>query len=75
MGRTIPRDVWEIVQGTTPDIDTQRERYTSDPKTILLALAVQSLVEGEPGAGLAIEVEAPMYRGAVSFADDAEAST
>ncbi|MCX6032840.1 MAG: AAA family ATPase [Chloroflexi bacterium] len=43
MGKVIPRDIWDIIHengnGVNPD-----ERRTADPRTILLALAVQSLV-------------------------------
>ncbi|MBF0508566.1 MAG: AAA family ATPase [Deltaproteobacteria bacterium] len=40
MGKTIRRDIWEIIQQTS-DSNTD-DRYTTDPRTILLALAVQS---------------------------------
>lgn len=43
MGKTIRRDIWDVIYGggneSSPD-----ERYTTDPRTILLALAVQSLL-------------------------------
>lgn len=45
MEKTIPREMWEIIQGQSVGSDTSgRERRTSDPKTILLNLAVQSLL-------------------------------
>ncbi|MBF0552710.1 MAG: AAA family ATPase [Deltaproteobacteria bacterium] len=40
MGKTIRRDVWEIIQPTSGS--TTDDRHTDDPRTILLALAVQS---------------------------------
>jgi predicted ATPase len=50
MEKTIPREIWEIIQGQSVGSDTNdRERRTSDPKTILLNLAVQSLLP--PGSG------------------------
>lgn len=51
MGRTIPREIWEIIQGQSVGGEAAgNERRTSDPKTILLALAVQSLLP--PSSGL-----------------------
>lgn len=45
MQKTIPREIWEIIHGqSTGDESSRRERRTSDPKTILLNLAVQSLL-------------------------------
>jgi len=45
MQKTIPREIWEIIHGqSTGDEPSRRERRTSDPKTILLNLAVQSLL-------------------------------
>lgn len=45
MQKTIPREIWEIINGqSTGDEPSGRERRTSDPKTILLNLAVQSLL-------------------------------
>jgi len=43
MGKTIRREIWDIIHrgGNEGEID---ERYTTDPRTILLALAVQSLL-------------------------------
>ncbi len=43
MGKTIRRDIWDIIhsRGNEDGLD---ERYTDDPRTILLALAVQSLL-------------------------------
>ncbi|MEK6323090.1 MAG: AAA family ATPase [Acidobacteriota bacterium] len=50
MEKTIPREIWEIIQGQSVGIDTSgSERRTTDPKTILLNLAVQSLLP--PGSG------------------------
>lgn len=45
MQKTIPREIWEIIHGqSTGEEPSGRERRTSDPKTILLNLAVQSLL-------------------------------
>lgn len=45
MQKTIPREIWEIIHGrSTGDEPGGRELRTSDPKTILLNLAVQSLL-------------------------------
>lgn len=43
MGKTIRREIWDIIhrRGNEGEPD---ERYTTDPRTILLALAVQSLL-------------------------------
>ncbi len=42
MGKTIPREVWNIISGEgEEDYD---ERHTSDPRTILLSLAVKSML-------------------------------
>lgn len=43
MGKTIRRDIWEIIQGGGNESESE-ERRTTDPRTILLALAVQSLI-------------------------------
>lgn len=43
MGKIIPRDIWEIIRGGGNEGDSD-ERRTTDPRTILLTLAVQSLV-------------------------------
>jgi predicted ATPase len=43
MGKVIPRDIWDILRGEQTEINSD-ERRTSDPRTILLSLAVQSLV-------------------------------
>jgi len=43
MGKTIRRDIWEIIQGVHLDVaDLSHSRYTTDPKTILLDLAIKS---------------------------------
>jgi predicted ATPase len=44
MGKIIPRDIWDIIHGGGNESDSSGERRTTDPRTILLALAVQSLV-------------------------------
>ncbi len=50
MGKTIPRDVWNIIHGVPNGEEPDgNERRTSDPRTILLFLAVQSLL---PPAGM-----------------------
>jgi len=43
MGKTIRRDIWDIIRGGGNENELD-ERYTTDPRTILLALAVQSLL-------------------------------
>jgi hypothetical protein len=51
LGQTIPLDIWEIIEGQGGDGEAQRsDRRTSDPRKILLNLAVQSLVG--PSSGL-----------------------
>jgi hypothetical protein len=43
MGKVIPRDTWNIIHGNEGATHVEdRERRTTDPRTILLALAVQS---------------------------------
>jgi predicted ATPase len=50
MGRTIPREIWNIISGAVgngePDDSNRR---TADPRAILLSLAVQSKFEPAPG--------------------------
>lgn len=43
MGKVIPRDIWDVIHGGANESNPD-ERRTTDPKTILLSLAVQSLV-------------------------------
>jgi len=43
MGKTIPRDIWEIIQRGHSDIDSA-SHYTTDPREILLSLAIKSSV-------------------------------
>ncbi len=43
IGKTIQRDIWEIIQGNGASNEDE-ERYTTDPKKILLSLAIDSLV-------------------------------
>lgn len=51
LGQTIPRDIWEIIEGQGGDGEGHKsDRRTSDPRKILLNLAVQSLVG--PSSGL-----------------------
>lgn len=40
MGKTIPRDIWNIIYGE--DESTPEQRRTSDPRLILLGLAIRS---------------------------------
>lgn len=42
MGKTIPREVWNIIGGEVEGEGNSEERYTSDPRTILLSLAIKS---------------------------------
>ncbi|MBM4080821.1 MAG: hypothetical protein FJ278_14040 [Planctomycetes bacterium] len=42
MGKTIPRDIWNIIHGLGADEEPDGGRRTSDPRTILLAMAVQA---------------------------------
>lgn len=51
LGQTIPLDIWEIIEGQGGDGEAHKsDRRTSDPRKILLNLAVQSLVG--PSSGL-----------------------
>lgn len=43
MGKTIRRDIWEIMRGNGVEGE-DGERYTTDPKQILLSLAIDSLI-------------------------------
>ncbi len=49
LGKTIPRDIWRLIQGGLPDEGAGEgaDRRTADPKTILLSLAVQSKLRRE----------------------------
>ncbi len=48
MGKTIRNDIWEIITGSKDEFsDFSESRYTKDPRTILLALAVQDLIPPE----------------------------
>lgn len=49
LGRTISRQVWNIIHGTAEAAEEKEELRTTDPRTILIDLALQSLV---PTAGL-----------------------
>jgi hypothetical protein len=42
MGKIIPRDIWAIISGSGSGDTTSEERRTSDPRVILLGLAVRS---------------------------------
>jgi predicted ATPase len=44
LGRTISRQVWNIIRGTTEAARENEELRTTDPRTILIDLALQSLV-------------------------------
>ena len=44
MSKTIPRDIWDIIRGHNGSDNGLEERRTTDPRTILLSLAVQSLL-------------------------------
>ncbi len=51
LGRTIPREIWNIIGGAFRNGESDEEnRRTSDPRTILLSLAVQSKFDPLPGA-------------------------
>lgn len=41
MGKTIPQDIWEIINQGPNELETD-SRYTTDPRKILLSLAVKS---------------------------------
>lgn len=45
-GKTISRQVWNIIHGTAHAAAEEEQRRTTDPRTILLDLAVRSLVPG-----------------------------
>src|SRR5205807_2985438 len=49
LGRTISRQVWNIIHGTAEAARDNEELRTTDPRTILVDLALQSLV---PSIGL-----------------------
>ena len=44
LGKTISRQVWNIIHGTTASARENEELQTTDPRTILIDLALQSLV-------------------------------
>lgn len=44
LGKTISRQVWNIIHGTTGAARENEELRTTDPRTILIELALQSLV-------------------------------
>ncbi len=44
LGRTISRQVWNIIHGTTEAARENEELQTTDPRTILIDLALKSLV-------------------------------
>lgn len=50
LGRTIPRDLWNIINGTATNGSKEDEnRRTSDPRSILLSLSIQSRTDPAPG--------------------------
>jgi predicted ATPase len=44
LGKTISRQVWNIIHGTAEAAKQKAQRRTTDPRTILIALALQALV-------------------------------
>lgn len=44
LGRTISRQLWNIIHGTTEEAREKEELRTTDPRTILIDMALQSLV-------------------------------
>ncbi|HKI31658.1 MAG TPA: AAA family ATPase [Gemmataceae bacterium] len=44
LGKTISRQVWNIIHGTEETAGGKHQRRTTDPRTILIALALQALV-------------------------------
>jgi predicted ATPase len=44
LGKTIPRQVWNIIHGTAEAARENEELRTTDPRTILIELALQALV-------------------------------
>jgi energy-coupling factor transporter ATP-binding protein EcfA2 len=44
LGKTVSRQVWNIIRGTTESAREKEELRTTDPRTILIDLALQSLV-------------------------------
>jgi energy-coupling factor transporter ATP-binding protein EcfA2 len=44
LGKTISRQVWNIIRGTTEKARENEELRTTDPRTILIELALQALV-------------------------------
>ena len=55
LGKTISRQVWNIIHGTAEAARENEELRTTDPRTILIDLALQSLVPPigveRPGTG------------------------
>jgi energy-coupling factor transporter ATP-binding protein EcfA2 len=52
LGRTISRQVWNIIHGTSEEARENESLRTTDPRTILIDLALQSLVPQISGGGL-----------------------
>jgi hypothetical protein len=44
LGKTISRQIWNIIHGTAEAASEKAQRRTTDPRTILIALALQGLV-------------------------------
>ncbi|OWK45262.1 AAA family ATPase [Fimbriiglobus ruber] len=44
LGKTISRQIWNIIHGTAESAKQKSSRRTTDPRTILIALALQALV-------------------------------
>jgi energy-coupling factor transporter ATP-binding protein EcfA2 len=45
LGKTISRQIWNIIHGAEEGSEESTQRRTTDPRTILIDLALQSLVE------------------------------
>jgi hypothetical protein len=51
LGKTISRQVWNIIHGTTQAARENEELRTTDPRTILIEMALQSLVPSTTSKG------------------------
>ncbi len=49
LGKTISRQVWNIIHGNAEAAKEKSQRRTTDPRTILIALALQALVPSADG--------------------------
>jgi len=58
MGKTIPRDIWQVIRGEPDQADEDPDaRYTQNPRDILLALAVRFQYPAVGGENVANDFE------------------